>query len=62
MIDEKVPAYRCPTCKRRLHRKLREPLPCRVCGKPVEYNGAGRPPFVHYECREAYRKMKQVEP
>ena len=58
MKSDPVPHYRCPTCKRRMHRALREPLPCRVCGKPVEYNGAGRRPFLHYECRSGWRKLK----
>ena len=54
--DEEWPF--CPACKRRLHRKLRQPLPCRVCERPVQYNGAGRPPFVHPECRGAHQKLR----
>lgn len=53
----------CPTCHRRLHPKSgpRAPNPCVVCGKPVEYQGAGKPRTCHPECREVRRKLASTK-
>jgi ribosomal protein S27E len=39
-------ATKCPCCHRLVFKKNRKPIPCAVCGKPVEQPHTGRARLV----------------
>lgn len=53
----------CPTCGRRMpgtaKREERQALACEVCGKPVAYQGRGKPRRCCPECRGVRAKLRR---
>jgi hypothetical protein len=53
---------RCPTCNQRVRNRQKvaalSPPPCRVCGKPVPYQGRGAPRRTCVACLPTWAKLR----